>query len=243
MIDYTKLKDKPKEFLAVTSLTEEEFQVLLPTFAKCCQQLLPPKPKPIQKKKQRAAGGGRKAKLLHLNDKLLFILAYQKTAPLQTLHGLQFGLSQAQTNYWIHRLLPVLQKSLSVLGLTPEREGEKVAAVPEASEGGANLSLDASERRLQRPVNKDKQREKYSGKQKTHTDKNLLLVNENTRKVVYLSKTVAGQKHDKKLADESHLSYPKNASLTQDTGFQGYQPAGVVVQQPKKSARRGTDGD
>ena len=181
MIDYTKLKDKPKEFLAVTSLTEEEFQVLLPTFAKCYQQLLPPKPKPIQKKKQRAAGGGRKAKLLHLNDKLLFILAYQKTAPLQTLHGLQFGLSQAQTNYWIHRLLPVLQKSLSVLGLTPEREGEKVAAVPEASEGGANLSLDASERRLQRPVNKDKQREKYSGKQKTHTDKNLLLVKENTR--------------------------------------------------------------
>ena len=181
MIDYTKLKDKPKEFLAVTSLTEEEFQVLLPTFEKCYQQLLPPKPKPIQKKKQRAAGGGRKAKLLHLNDKLLFILAYQKTAPLQTLHGLQFGLSQAQTNYWIHRLLPVLQKSLSVLGLTPEREGEKVAAVPEASEGGANLSLDASERMLQRPVNKDKQREKYSGKQKTHTDKNLLLVKENTR--------------------------------------------------------------
>ncbi|MGI8639717.1 MAG: hypothetical protein ACR2MG_07160 [Pyrinomonadaceae bacterium] len=29
----------------------------------------------------------------------------------------------------------------------------------------------------------------------------------------------------------------------QDTGFQGYQPEGVVVQQPKKSARRGADGD
>ncbi len=29
----------------------------------------------------------------------------------------------------------------------------------------------------------------------------------------------------------------------QDTGFQGYQPEGVVVQQPKKSARRGTNGD
>ena len=69
---------------------------------------------------------------------------------------------------------------------------------------------------------------------KTHTDKNLLLVNENTRRVVYLSKTVDGKKHDKKLADESQISYPENASLTQDTGFQGYQPKTVVVQQPKK---------
>ena len=37
-------------------------------------------------------------------------------------------------------------------------------------------------------------------------------------KVVYLSETVEGRKHDKKLADESKISYPKNASLTQDTG-------------------------
>jgi hypothetical protein len=103
------------------------------------------------------------------------------------------------------------------------------------------LSLDAAERLLQRPVNKDKQREKYSGKRKTHTDKNLLLVNENTKKVVYLSETVDGKKHDKKLADESQISYPKNASLTQDTGFQGHQPAGVLVQQPKKSQKSRTD--
>ena len=85
-----------------------------------------------------------------------------------------------------------------------------------------------------RPVKLEKQREKYSGKKKTHTDKNLLLVNENTKKVVYLSKTVEGKKHDKKLADESQISYPENASLTQDTGFQGCQPKGVLVQQPKK---------
>ena len=53
-------------------------------------------------------------------------------------------------------------------------------------------------------------------------------------KVVYLSETVEGKKHDKKLADESKISYPKNASLTQDTDFQGYQPKDVVVQQPQK---------
>jgi len=241
MLKYLELKEKPREFLSVTSLTAEEFQVLLPTFERCYQLLSPPKPKPTKKHKQRASGGGRKAKLSDMSDKLLFILAYQKTAPLQTLHGLHFGLSQGRVNYWVHRLLPVLQMSLDELGMKPEREGKKVADLIEAVEGGANLSLDASERELQRPVNIDKQKAKYSGKKKTHTDKNLLLVNENTKRVVYLSETVEGKMHDKKLADKSQISYPKNASLTQDTGFQGYQPKGVLVQQPKKSERTGID--
>ena len=112
MIEYSKLKEKPREFLAVTSITDEEFQALLPTFEKCYELLLPPKPKAIKKKKQRARGGERSAKLSSLSAKLLFILVYQKTAPLQTLHGLQFGMSQGQVNYWVHRLLPVLQMSL-----------------------------------------------------------------------------------------------------------------------------------
>jgi len=234
MIEYSKLKEKPREFLAATGLRNEEFECLLPTFERCYQASLPKKPKPSKKKKQRAGGGGRKSTLKSMSDKLLFILVYQKTFQLQTMHGLQFGLSQGRANYWIHRLLPVLQKTMAEIGMKPEREGQQVADLIEASEGGANLSLDASEREIQRPVEAKKQAEKYSGKKKTHTDKNLLLVNEHTGKVVYLSPTVEGKKHDKKLADESQISYPRNASLTKDTGFQGYQPEGVLSEQPKK---------
>jgi len=159
------------------------------------------------------------------------------------MHGLSFGLSQTQVNYWVHRLLPILQKSLSEIAMKPERDGQKAATLSEAVEGGANLSLDGTERRIQRPVNTEKQNRKYSGKKKTHTDKNLLLVNENTNRVVYLSPTVEGKKHDKKLADESRISYPTNASLTKDTGFEGYEPKDVITQQPKKSARKRIDGD
>ncbi|MCY7374979.1 MAG: transposase family protein, partial [Pyrinomonadaceae bacterium] len=210
MLKYIELKEKPREFLSVTSLTDEEFQVLLPTFEKCYQLLLRPKPKPSKKHQQRAKGGGRKSKLVSISDKLLFILAYQKTSPLQTMHGLQFGLSQGRVNYWVHRLLPVLQMSLNELGMKPERNGEQVADLMEASEGGADLSLDASERLLQRPVNKEKhcRWQSIADAKKTQTDKNLLLVNENTRRVVYLSETVEGKMHDKKLADESKISYP-----------------------------------
>jgi hypothetical protein len=90
MLKYLELKEKPREFLSVTSLTAEEFQVLLPTFERCYQLLSPPKPKPTKKHKQRASGGGRKAKLSDMSDKLLFILAYQKTAPLSNPSRLTF---------------------------------------------------------------------------------------------------------------------------------------------------------
>ncbi len=85
MLKYVELKEKPREFLSVTRLTVEEFQALLPTFEKCYQLLSPAKPKLSKKHKGRASGGGRKAKLLEISDKLLFVLAYQKIAPLQTM--------------------------------------------------------------------------------------------------------------------------------------------------------------
>ena len=235
MLKYLELKEKPREFLAATGLTDEEFQAVLPSFAECYEQARPPKPKPTKKKKPRARGGGRRGQLPELADKLLFILVYQKTFPLQVMHGLQFGLSQGQVNHWVHRLLPVLQASLGRMQMQPERDGAAVADAVATRAGGPNLSIDATERRLQRPANKAQQREKYSGKKKTHTDKNIVLVNEHTQQVVYLSPTVAGKQHDKKLAEESQSSYPAQATLTKDTGFQGYEPAGVVTAQPKKN--------
>ncbi len=60
-----------------------------------------------------------------------------------------------------------------------------------------------------------------------------------TRQIVYLSKTVEGKKHDKKLADEEQIEYPSGTILQQDTGFQGYAPEGVIIKQPKKKPRGG----
>jgi hypothetical protein len=102
------------------------------------------------------------------------------------------------------------------------------------------MAIDGTERRRQRPTNAAQQQEQYSGKKKTHTDKNLLLVNEHTDKVIYLGPTVAGKKHDKKAADEEKLAYPTNATLAKDTGFQGYEPAGVLTRQPKKNRKAGS---
>jgi hypothetical protein len=45
---------------------------------------------------------------VQVHGQLLCILVYQKPNPLQTMHGLQCDLSQPQTNYGMHHLLPVL---------------------------------------------------------------------------------------------------------------------------------------
>ena len=241
MLTYTTLQDRPREFLAATGLTHAEFAHLLPAFATAYALLYPPEKTLEGQPRQRRVGGGVIGTLPQMEDKLLFILVFHKTNPLQTMHGLQFQLSQPQTNDWIHHLLPVLQRALAALGLAPERDASRVVTNPLALEGAPDMAIDGTERRRQRPTNAAQQQEQYSGKKKTHTDKNLLLVNEHTDKVIYLGPTVAGKKHDKKAADEEEIAYPTNATLDKDTGFQGYEPAGVLTRQPKKTERPGVE--
>jgi hypothetical protein len=237
MLTYAQLKDKPKELLAATGLKRAEFERLLPAFAAQYDALCPADQTLEGKPRRRRRGGGAKGKIPTLEDKLLFILVYQKTYPLQVMHGLQFGLSQPQTNDWIQRLLPVLQQALKDLGMTPTRDPEAVATDPLVNETAADLLIDGTERRRQRPKDAQQQSEHYSGKKKSHTDKNVLLVNAQTKKVIYLSSTECGKTHDKKVVDQRPIAYPAGATLGKDTGFQGYEPAGVITFQPKKSPK------
>ena len=237
MLNYEKLKDRPRDFLAATGLKPAEFLLLLPAFEAAYIQRYPRELTQESKPRQRRVGGGATGALPRYADKLLFMLVYEKTNPLQTMHALQFAMSQPQANYWIHHLLPVLQHALADLGMRPERDARRVAVHPLTWEGAPALAIDGTERRRQRPVDPAKQQEHYSGKKKTHTDKNIVLVNEQTGKVVYLGPTIAGKTHDKKAADEAQIVYPVNATLDKDTGFQGYEPAGLLTQQPKKNPK------
>ena len=67
--------------------------------------------------------------------------------------------------------------------------------------------------------------------------KNNLIVNPEDRKVKYLSGTCEGKKHDKKICDEENLTFPEGITLNKDTGYQGYEPEGVITRQPKKKPR------
>jgi hypothetical protein len=170
-----------------------------------------------------------------MEDKWLFLLVYQKTNPLQTMHGWPCGRSQPQSHSGIPRLLPVLRHAFAALGMAPERDASRVATRPLAREGAPAGALAGPERRRQRPTDASAHTAHDSGKKKAPTDKHVLLVNAYTSNVVSLGPTVAGKTHDKQAADEAQRVYPVNATLDKDTGFQGYEPAGVLTPQPQKS--------
>ena len=170
-----------------------------------------------------------------IEDKLLFILVFQKSYPLQELLATTYECSQSVINDWIHRLLPILKTALTQMEMMPVRDGHKLASQEKIE--NAELIIDGTERRRQRPKDKEQQKAHYSGKKKTHTDKNLIIADAKSSRVVYLGSTYVGRVHDKTMADAEEIVYPKETQLHQDTGFQGYAPKVKRVLQPKKTAK------
>ena len=235
MLRFAEAKRNKKEFLALTGLTLKEYKLLLPEFEQAYRQRYEGDKTRAGKPRKRKAGGGASSNLDAIEDKLLFILVYQKTYPLQVVIGRLFGMGQSAANQWIHRLLPVLQNALTALGYMPERNGHKVASAERKHDTAQDYIIDGTERQRHRPKNAEKQALHYSGKKKVHTDKNIVVTHTKTKRVVFLSATRPGTVHDKKLAEHEQISYPRKSILHKDTGFQGYEPDVTRTYQPKKS--------
>src|SRR5947208_5372536 len=107
MITYKALQTNRRQFLALTGLTLSEFQRLLTAFPQAYQQLYPATQTAKGQPRQRAVGGGCKGRLEQPGDKLLFLLVYLKTYPLQAVMGELFDLSTPQVNYWIVAVHPL----------------------------------------------------------------------------------------------------------------------------------------
>ena len=129
----------------------------------------------------------------------------------------------------------MLQEALTALGVMPERQGNQFAQVERRQHEAADYIIDGTERRRQRPKNAEKQKLYYSGKKKTHSDKNLVIVQTRSKRVGYLGPTQVGKTHDKKAADQEAIVYPRQTVLHKDTGFQGYEPKVQQTKQPKKN--------
>jgi len=235
MIQYTELKHNRRKFLALTGLTLKEFHALLPAFVAAYARKYPHDRSVAGRKRKRQPGGGRQSVLNPMEQKLLFILVYQKTYPLQVVMGELFGMSQSGTNHWIHRLLPIVRTALTDIGVMPERDGHQFAHAERRTDEPRDYIIDGTERRRQRPKNPEKQALYYSGKKKAHSDKNVIIVNTRSKRVGYLSPTYAGKTHDKKVADREQIAYPKRSILRKDTAFQGYEPKVKQTHQPKKN--------
>jgi hypothetical protein len=216
---------RPDQFLACTSLTVDEFDILLDSFSRAWDEY---------HKKNYVNSGGGKPKLPSVTDKLFFILFYYKVYPIQSAMGAIFGMSQSQVCTWIHTLSPVLKAALGIEKCLPQRNPRKLKEALEACELHDFL-IDGTERERQRPSEPGEQKDFYSGKQKAHTYNNIVIVSEHERTIEYLSQTYEGTYHDKAICDEEHYEFPENSTVKKDRGFQGYEPENVLTYQPKKS--------
>jgi hypothetical protein len=237
VLKYERLTKDRRQLLALTGLTRKEFVELHRAFRHAYEKVHPGNETVGGNVRKRKAGGGRKGQLSTTEQKLLFSLVYQKTYPLQALLGEVFELSQSRANRWIHRLLPILKQALDDLGVLPTREPGHFARWERRHQEAVELIIDGTDRRRQRPKNQTKQALHYSGKHKTHSDKNVVVVNAKTKRVGYLSQTYAGKIHDKKIVDTEPIRYPRATILYKDTGFQGYEPKVHQPHQPKKTAQ------
>jgi len=238
MITFESLKHKPIVFSNFTGLTLTAFNDLLPAFVQAYASDLDQRDQQREQPRQRQRGGGRTGALGSLEDKLVFILFYFKFYPVQTVQGYFFGMGQPQTNEWVHRLTPILNRSLGYDRQLPARKTHDITQVLSACPG-LEFIIDGTERPIRRPKDKEKQRTHYSGKKKRHTVKNTVISDKRTGKIKALSPTCAGKQHHKKLADEHSVTFPPGSKLWKDTGFQGYEPENIATFQPKKKPRGG----
>ena len=234
MISHAKISRHRRMFKTLTGLSTEGFKQILPSFEKAWEADLDRRD--AGRLRLRGRGGGRKGGFRGSADRLVFILVYFRLYPIQAVQGLLFGMSQPQANEWVHRLTPFLNAALGHQQQLPARQPRDLEAVLGECEG-LEFIIDGVERPIQRPKNPERQRQFYSGKKKRHSIKNNLIIERRTRKIKGLSTTCEGKKHDKKLADEQALRFPKGSKLWKDTGFQGYEPAGVTTLQAKKKPK------
>ena len=238
VLEYKRLKKDRRQVLALTGLTPKEFGALHEAFCVAYATLYPADKTAEGQVRTRQGGGGRRA-VGHDGAEAVVQSGVSEAYPLQALLGALFGLSQSRANRWLQRLLPIVKHALDELGVLPGRVPEQFAKQERDQQEAAELIIDGTDRRRQRPKNKVKQALHYSGKHKTHSDKNIVVVNAKTKRVDYLSQTYAGKMHDKKIVDTEPICYPPDTILYKDTGFQGYEPKVRQTHQPKKSHAKG----
>ncbi len=126
-LKYGEIKSKAAEFLALTSVTVNEFEILVPHHEKAFQAHMSEWCMDGTRRTKRRYTTYQNCPLATAEDRLLFVLSYLKGNPLQSAHGTLFGMAQCKTNTWLHVLLPVLRTTFRTLELAPCRRVSELA--------------------------------------------------------------------------------------------------------------------
>lgn len=232
MLKYSELKKNGTQFLSLTSLMVDEFEVLLGHFRDIWEYKMKYftfAGKPRERKYKEKSNG----LLVLVEDKLLFIMYYLKSQPLQEVLAANFGMTQPQANTYVHLYKKILHQALEKAKCLPARTAIELKKRLEKSDQAEcspkDFYTDGVERNIPRNVDWDVQKEQYSGKKKMHTQKNTIFSGADAR-IHYLSDSYEGKTHDKKINQEEEVELPCGSRCFQDTGFVGYSPKGENIE-------------
>jgi hypothetical protein len=223
MLRYHSLIQRPRCFLSFTSLTVEEFDLLVheikDDWIKQRQEHL----KPFEERK-RKEGGGRKHVLQTLEDQLLLTLSWARIYPVYLILEYLFSIDESTVSRTIVSITLLLKDRYTLPARLPRK---KVRTLKELKELLPDVDIDAiladaTEQVILRPKDKRKRKPYHSGKQQDFTEKTQIAT---TRKgfILHVSDSIGGRRHDYTLFKRSKLpqAIPKDVPLYVDTGFQG----------------------
>jgi len=215
-------------------VTADEFRCLLPAFMSAWKSLAHGR----RPNRKRAIGAGQKGSFKTIEEKLAFILLYVKLYPTFDVMGCLTGTERTRCCRNVHFLLGVLEEALGRKLVLPERKIRSVKEFFEKFPEAKDIFPDGTERPVQRPKNAKKRKKLYSGKKKRFTRKTIVVADEK-RRILVLTPTKSGRRHDKRLFDKSGLPriIPEKVAVFADTGFQGMQRDHPNTLIPKKATK------
>lgn len=234
-MNLAKLSRSPRAIKALTGLSYDEFTTLVPLFTHAIYTL-----KAERKDRRRGVGGGQKGKLPTPEHKLFFILFYYKVYPTFDVMGFLFDKSRNRSHTAVRDLTRALERALGRRLVLPARKINSVEEFLEKFPEAKDVFIDGGERRTERPKNPKSEHRTYSGKKKAHTRKNIVMCDAD-RRILFVSPTKSGRRHDKRLADKCALveRIPPSVGIFADSGFQGIHrqhPNTAVPKRGRKNA-------
>jgi len=201
-------------FRAVTWISIEAFNKLLPTFEKWLNKYYE---EANPNRQRRVWRWGRKWALRTAEEKLFMLLFYIKHYPTYDILAFLYWVSRSKPHYWITKFLPVLEKALDRKIVLPKRSQWDLEKLLREHPEIKEVFIDWTEREINRPKKSKYRKKYYSGKKKRHTIKNTIITDDK-RNILYIWKTVEWKKHDKRLYDEEWI-WKLEIDKYGDTGY------------------------
>ena len=210
-LTYATLSKHPQVFQRMTGLSVPEFQAI-------ANRVRPLWEASVESLKKSA---GRNNVLKTFDDKLMALLLYYRTYITHEFMGHLCGLHNSNVCRLFKKLEPLLGKHMAI-------KKDRSLTTDEI----LKLLADVTEQPVQRPEKAHKRQQTYSGKKKRHTRKVEIVMQDNG-KIISVSKSHGGRKHDFRVRKEE-TPLPMKAMKYVDSGYQGLQKIASKVTLPVK---------